>query len=565
MAPPSPSTVLSPECPSEEELAGLIEGRAPESTADRILGHLDRCSQCRRLVARSIRALDDREQHGPWAPPGTPRTLRAGLIIAGRYRVDRFLAQGGMGEVYAAQDLELGETVALKTIACTNLDQSRLAARLRAEVHLARRVTHPNVCRILEFGVHREHSRDQDDALPFFTMELLHGQTLAEYLGARIRLAASEAVPLARQMLDGLSAIHEAGIIHRDLKLENVFLESKPSGEVRAVLMDFGLARFDEAHGRTIGSSSGSALGTPAYMAPEQALGGPPSTAWDIYAFGVMLFRMLSGRLPFQEQTPAALALARVRAPAPRLSSFAPGANPALEALVARCLQRDPARRFASVEALRSALEAVGRPVPARQTRQRALVFLPLVVLGVGGSWFVLSRPGRGEAAAPRAAIQATIARGRSGAEAPSASLAVPSSAPAGSHQRGVSAPGQHWEHLHRRPLAGLPPAAAASSGQAGQGRRGRASGPAVAATGDSNRRFDESGHTSGVPSIPSVEAGHVPRDDDLVIPSFVGSVASFVDSAASSVDSPASSEDNPASSSSPVPVTADRKDAHPR
>jgi serine/threonine protein kinase len=383
-------------CPSEEDVACFVEGRAHSSTSQRILAHLDGCSQCRVLLASSLGAGETSRTAD--VAGRVPRTFRVGSVVGARYRIDRFISEGGMGEVYAAWDLELDETVALKTLACTSLDHAGLAVRIRAEVQMARRVSHPNVCRILEFGLHRQHYRGQEEAIPFFTMDFLTGETLAAHVARRGRLTDLEAAAIGSEVLDGLAAIHAAGIVHRDLKPENVFLVSSAAGESRAVIMDFGLARLTDVQASLTSSTGSAPLGTPAYMAPEQALGGTPSTTWDIYAFGAVLFRLMAGELPFKANTSAALA--RLHQVAPRLSSVVAGVNPTIEAIVARCLERDPTRRFASAGDLRRALSAIHRPARRRRMRPLLLNLLPLVLLGVGLATLLGNRGGQAGAAA---------------------------------------------------------------------------------------------------------------------------------------------------------------------
>lgn len=366
-----PSQPQLPEagCPSVDDLSRFIEKTVAPTAREHILAHLDGCESCRLLVAATLR-------ESPLDPPfdiaWSPRTFPVGEVVAGRYRIVRLIARGGMGEVYEARDLQLGESVALKTIACTGLDNAALYVRIRKEVQLARKVTHANVCRILEFGVHQQVYRDQHETIPFFTMELLDGETLAGHISRRKSLSVLELRPIAIQITQGLSAIHAAGIVHRDLKPENIFLISGATGKMRVVVMDFGLARNQDTRGVN-DSSSNSTVGTPSYMAPEQSLGSTPTVAWDIFALGVILFRTVTGELPFKGNNAVALAMARLREPAPRLSSLLPGVDPALEAIVARCLQRDPALRFANVEQIQSALLSLRlRSVPVRM-RMRAM------------------------------------------------------------------------------------------------------------------------------------------------------------------------------------------------
>ncbi|HEX8952646.1 MAG TPA: serine/threonine-protein kinase, partial [Polyangia bacterium] len=208
--------------------------------------------------------------------------------MAGRYRVVKLLARGGMGEVYHAEDEELREPVALKIIRPEIAKDRRTIKRFQREVRLARKVTHPNVCRCFDVGYH---TADGKTPISFITMELLLGETLSARL-KRGRLATAEAAPLVRQMAAALSAAHRAGIVHRDFKPDNVLLVPGADGEpLRAVVTDFGVARAVAGQVRR-GSSltaAGMKVGTPAYMAPEQVEGAPLTPAADVYALGVVL------------------------------------------------------------------------------------------------------------------------------------------------------------------------------------------------------------------------------------------------------------------------------------
>ncbi|MBN1611846.1 MAG: protein kinase [Polyangiaceae bacterium] len=505
-------------CPSEEDVACFIEGRASASTVQSILEHLDSCTECRILLANALRGFDTTPRAG--GAGGLPKTFSVGAVIGGRYRIDRFMSRGGMGEVYAAWDLELDEAVALKTIVCTGLDSSGLAGRLRAEVQLARRVTHPNVCRILEFGVHRRRYREQDESIPFFTMELLSGVTLAAYIARKGRLSEREAIRIASQVLAGLDAIHSAGIVHRDLKPQNVFIEPSQDAEPRAIVMDFGLARRADAMDWSTSSTGGGPAGTPAYMAPEQGLGVTPSPAWDIYAFGVLLFELLAGKLPFRVETEAGVALARRDEAAPPLSSVLSGVHPALEAIVARCLEREPSRRFAAGSEILRALSVIPRRPRPNHGSYWLLPLAALVVIGLA-AWWSASSPGtsaptspeptnarRGppaHAAAPEMGDSVRSEPGR-GSSTPSAQPTPISSAAAGANE---NEPGGQDPARTQGPSTG-------GSVVSPRARRGAVS--AVAA-----QRADSRGPTAATQiSAPPADAG----DDDLAIPSFVRSPA---------------------------------------
>jgi tetratricopeptide (TPR) repeat protein len=285
--------------------------------------------------------------------------FRVGDRVAGRFRVRRFLGQGGMAQVYEAEDLELGQSVAIKALRSDLARDSPAAKLLKTEVLLARRVTHPNVCRIFDVFHHPATGGDSASGdLWIVAMELLRGETLA----ARLRrgpLTSEEALPLVRQMAEGLAAAHAAGVAHLDLKSANVILVPEREG-TRAVLTDFGLARSTDLPDATTWSKP-SPRGTPAYMAPEQVSGGPVSAAADLYALGVVLYEMVTGRLPFRGETPRATAEKRLteRPLSPR--TYAPELDPRWEQAILRCLERNPQRRFSSALDLAAALDP-GRP-----------------------------------------------------------------------------------------------------------------------------------------------------------------------------------------------------------
>ena len=259
-----------------------------------------------------------------------------GGVVAERYRIVRFIASGGMGEIYAAHDLVLDTTVALKTLRPELEGSATAIERLRREIALARNVTNPHICRLHDVGEH--------DGRVFLTMELLDGRTLAEHVKSG-GLPIVDVEWLAAQLIAGLGALHAASIIHRDFKTSNVIVVGE-----RAVITDFGLARSVESTDQRLTLESGM-LGTPAYMAPEQVEARAATTATDIYSLGVVLFELLTGKLPFDEDTPMATATARLHRDPPKPSSLAK--VPARwDAIVMRCLEREPAKRFARVEDL---------------------------------------------------------------------------------------------------------------------------------------------------------------------------------------------------------------------
>ncbi|HLT41049.1 MAG TPA: serine/threonine-protein kinase, partial [Enhygromyxa sp.] len=263
---------------------------------------------------------------------GDERTVRLqpavtiGELFARRYRVEQLLGRGGMGSVYRVHDGELDEVVALKLLEAASPE---IVIRFRREVRLARRVTHRNTARTYDLGEHR--------GLRFLTMEFIDGESLRE----RCKQAAptlGEVLDIARQIADGLAAAHAAGVVHRDLKPANVLLERGG----RVVITDFGIARA--LHAAEASLQTEGALGTPAYMAPEQIAGERVGPATDGYALGLMLHELLTGALPFAAATPMQTAIARLSASPPDLTA-SHGLDPRLARLVAASLARAPDQR----------------------------------------------------------------------------------------------------------------------------------------------------------------------------------------------------------------------------
>jgi serine/threonine protein kinase len=349
--PPSPSSAPEP-CPSEDQLLAHAQGAVSPQELDRLLRHLEACASCRFLLAESSRSLPAA------STAGRAHTFAAGEVVLDRYRIERFLGENAIGEAYLARDQLLVEAVVLKTLACAALDDPHAAFRFRAEARLARKVTHPNVCRILEFGLHVRRPRaGRPESVPFLTMEFLAGETVASRIAARGRLAETEAAPVMLQALAGLQAIHLGGIVHGDFKSDNVFLVRQSRGE-RALVTDFGLAHPLDGGVISTGGLGPVLEGAVDTMAPEQIAGRPSEPTVDVYAFGVFLFELFTGRRPFVK-VPVADRL-NARAPAP--SSVAGNLAPAWDALIGRCLEPKPAARFQNLSELGSAINKTLRP-----------------------------------------------------------------------------------------------------------------------------------------------------------------------------------------------------------
>lgn len=307
-----------------------------------------------------------------------------GDVVAGRYRILRRIARGGMGEVYEAEDHELGGAVALKTIRPEMAREAWSADRFRREIQLARQVTHPNVCRIFDVSYHEGSDPEGGERegtaggerVVFLTMELLRGETLTERLLRDGPLAPEVALPIARQLAAALDAAHGAGVIHRDLKCNNVMLvpprdasgEDVDPRDLRVVITDFGLARGagDAGLAATL-ALGGTTLGTPDYLAPEQVEGSEVTAAVDVYAFGLVLYETVTGKLPFSGDTVLSVAVQRVREDAPSPRTHVPELPDRWERAILGCLERDPATRFATAGKALEVLERGGSAAASQQ------------------------------------------------------------------------------------------------------------------------------------------------------------------------------------------------------
>jgi len=368
-------------CVTENEVQALLAGRLTESRIAPLEEHVDACAACQLLLSAGVRTTS-RLSRG-WEDARTSAHFTAGEVIAGRYEITRFIARGGMGEVYAALDRMLGEEIALKVLMTPVQTSPAALSRLKAEVQLARRVTNPHVSRVFDIG--SSTIADGTEVL-FLTMQLLRGETLRDRLKREGALPPDEVWRLADDMFAALSAAHEMGIVHSDFKSDNVMLVAGESaGHPRAVVMDFGLARVTTTEGSAHDAAESLIAGTVAYMAPEQRDGGPLTAAADVYALGVVLYEMLTGVLP-----PFRTAHGTERArqpPAPkRLETLDVPAR--WKAAIARCLVRDPRARFKNVIELQAALADDGKRAPRRVRFAAAAIVAILLGLGLGGVYW---------------------------------------------------------------------------------------------------------------------------------------------------------------------------------
>lgn len=307
--------------------------------------------------------------HPPRSPssPSQPSSSRTssegrfipGRLIAGRYRIIALLGKGGMGEVYRADDLTLGQAVAMKFLPEQATSDEGMLERFKNEVRIARRVSHPNVCRVFDVG--------EVDGATFFTMEYTDGEDLASLLRRIGRLPQDKAVEIAQQICAGLSAAHAKGVLHRDLKPANIMLD----GRGQVVITDFGLAGVaDEIRGAEVRS------GTPAYMAPEQIEGREVTMLSDIYALGLVLYEIFTGKRAFAEKTEGVVRGHESRTPK-RPSSVVKDLDPVVEKVILRCLEENPSSRPPNALAVSAALpggDALAAALAAGETPSPQLV-----------------------------------------------------------------------------------------------------------------------------------------------------------------------------------------------
>jgi serine/threonine-protein kinase len=315
-------------------------------------------SPARGIQNTPIRSAASRSSTGsPSDPHGQARFI-PGAVIDGRYRIIGLLGRGGMGEVYRGDDLKLGQPVALKFLPESLASDPDRLDRFYNEVRISRQVTHSNVCRVYDIG--------EFDGYPFISMEYIDGEDLSSLLKRIGRLPKEKAIQIARQICAGLASAHDKGILHRDLKPANILID----GRGHAHITDFGLAGL--AH-ELVGNEV--RAGTPAYMAPEQLAGTEVTHRSDIYSLGLTLYELFTGKAAFEARTTQELMRLQSNTTPTSPAEYIEGFDPAVEALILRCLERDPMRRPGSAltvsaslpggDPLQAALAAGETPSPA--------------------------------------------------------------------------------------------------------------------------------------------------------------------------------------------------------
>lgn len=373
-----------------KELLWEVMERPPEQRAEIITRLSAGDPELEKEIQSLMRSIEDagslleppeRDDTQPAAETGNAQPILVPeQLLAGRYRIIRLVARGGMAEVYEADDLELHQRVALKTVHPWVADDKVAIERFKREIALARKISHPNVCRIFDLGIESLTS----DARPpiritFLTMEFLRGETLSAKLARDGPMKPALALPIIEQLCEALSAAHSEGIVHRDFKSPNIMLvpnEDEP-GKVRAIVTDFGVARADEGLAGEADTLTvpGTFIGTPAYVAPEQIGGGKTTSAADIYSLGVVLFEMVTGKRPFSGQDAISVALNRLKKKPVRPRQMGADVDARWEDVILRCMEPDPADRFADVRDVARALRGEHvAPGGKRRRRRKQLV-----------------------------------------------------------------------------------------------------------------------------------------------------------------------------------------------
>jgi hypothetical protein len=280
--------------------------------------------------------------------------LEPGQVIDGKYRIVRLIGEGGMGAVFEGENVRISRRVAIKVLHPNAMANPETVQRFEREAQAAGRIGSEHILEILDLGTLSDGGR-------YMVMEFLAGETLSSRIRKHGRLTPAQVVPLVRQMLVGLGAAHDAGIIHRDLKPDNVFVLTGRSGIRDYVkLIDFGISKFNVAGPEMSMTRTGTVMGTPFYMSPEQAKGsGGVDQKSDLYAVGVILYEAVTGEVPFLASTFNELLFKIVLSDPKPLEEVVPGIDPAFVAVVTRAMARDPNQRYASASAMIEALDAL--------------------------------------------------------------------------------------------------------------------------------------------------------------------------------------------------------------
>jgi serine/threonine protein kinase len=365
-----------------------------------------------------------------------------GRRIGGRFLITGLLGEGAMAAVYRAEQATPPTHVAVKVMHDHLVHDAGFVGRFKREARAASMLSHPNVVEVLAYGV--------DEGRLYLAMALLEGHDLYEVIARDKRLSEARTAALVAQVCDALEAAHAAGIVHRDLKPENIFVSKQPDGAEHVRVLDFGIAKILERE-RDLDAAPpssealttvGMLIGTPEYMSPEQCGGGPLDARSDIYACGIVMFHMLTGRPPFVDEFPPRVALMHLGTDAPLVRQLVPTVDPRLEKIVARCLEKRPEDRYQTARELGDALRTLGRALKSAVAegvepppRSRAALSIPAHLLdsakppisGIPSTQLHVSLSAFEEAFEP---TELNPAKGRDGAASLAQTMASPSPEP---------------------------------------------------------------------------------------------------------------------------------------
>ncbi len=276
-------------------------------------------------------------------------TKQVGVILDGRYELRGAIGRGGMARVYLAEDLRTKRAVAVKILNAEHFRDPVARERFLREIEVAAAIGHPNVVEVLDAG-------ERPDGAPYIVLEFLHGESFGELLRRDEHVEAAFAVPMMERAASALEAAHKAGIVHRDVKPDNLFLVGERGAPYTLKVVDFGMAKVEDA-GKL--STTGMTLGTLAYIAPEQALADPVDVRTDVYGLGVVMYRALTGKLPFEVNDDAMLVAHHLFVPPRRPTEVRPGLDPRLETIILCAMRKRPENRYPSMSALLDDLQRV--------------------------------------------------------------------------------------------------------------------------------------------------------------------------------------------------------------
>jgi serine/threonine-protein kinase len=336
--------------PDRQEIgAGIGSGllaRQPTPEADEHVTVAKVCPQCGNEYETGDRFCP---KDGAALKPKSGGDPMIGRVIADRYLILARLGEGGMGRVYAAEHVKMNRQCAIKVMNPSLMNDGESATRFAREASNAARILHPNVAAVFDFG--------ESDRTVYLVMEYVDGEPLSEMLARVGALQPRRAIDIARQIADGLSAAHELGLIHRDLKPDNVIVTRKRDGKEIAKVVDFGIAKAVSDAPQDALTRSGLVIGTPEFMSPEQLLGDPVDARTDIYALGCMLYQMLSGMKPFDADTREQMIRRRLHEPPPHIRDVVPSVPKRVDTLIAHMLARSPGDRLASAAEVSASLD----------------------------------------------------------------------------------------------------------------------------------------------------------------------------------------------------------------